>query len=288
MLGEEAHIVAQEDGGPRADPQMPAHSRDEYPNLILLCPTDHTRIDKSDKEFTVARLHTLKSEHEAWVRNTLQAAGPQAKQDELWLNHLLEFSRLTHFSDWKSWTARLMNADPHIPVQVATDLALAREWLFGRIWPSTRLELRTAFENFEQVLHDYLHFQGKYFESRRGGEDLVLVREYKKHGWLPQADYERLGKQYDVLIKVTDQFVRELTCAANQICNVARATISPGFRTADGHLLVISGPYGFFEFKTHLFLYPDENIGYRGLQANLLEFSSDDQAVLIAMKLLVP
>lgn len=48
VVGHEAHIVAEEDDGPRGDPSMPVSERNAYPNLILLCPTHHTLIDKDN------------------------------------------------------------------------------------------------------------------------------------------------------------------------------------------------------------------------------------------------
>jgi hypothetical protein len=44
VLGAECHIVARSADGPRAGGLTP-ELIDEYDNLILLCPTDHKRID---------------------------------------------------------------------------------------------------------------------------------------------------------------------------------------------------------------------------------------------------
>ena len=45
-LGEQAHIVAHSDTGPRADPSYPNERRGTYDNLVLICPTHHTQVDK--------------------------------------------------------------------------------------------------------------------------------------------------------------------------------------------------------------------------------------------------
>lgn len=66
VLGEEAHIIAQSDAGPRGR----AGDRsdiDGYDNLILLCADDHKRIDSQPERYTVAWLKGKKSEHEAWA-----------------------------------------------------------------------------------------------------------------------------------------------------------------------------------------------------------------------------
>jgi hypothetical protein len=63
-VGEEAHIVAREPGGPRGGA---GPGGDEYSNLVLLCPTHHRIVDDRPDEYTVERLLEFKSEHEARV-----------------------------------------------------------------------------------------------------------------------------------------------------------------------------------------------------------------------------
>ncbi|MEU3185160.1 hypothetical protein ABZ707_13300 [Streptomyces sp. NPDC006923] len=68
VLGEEAHIVAREDEGPRGDPGVPLADRNAYDNLILLCPTHHTLVDKDHgSDFPVDALLAMKRAHEAAV-----------------------------------------------------------------------------------------------------------------------------------------------------------------------------------------------------------------------------
>ncbi len=68
LMGEMAHIVARNLGGPRADLQGGA---DVYANLILLCPNCHTKVDKAPQKFPVETLHSWKSQHEDWVEKSL-------------------------------------------------------------------------------------------------------------------------------------------------------------------------------------------------------------------------
>src|SRR5437870_1358102 len=57
VVGDEAHIIAQAKGG-----------RDEYNNLILLCPTHHRIIDAQPDVYMPAVLYAIKSQHESHVR----------------------------------------------------------------------------------------------------------------------------------------------------------------------------------------------------------------------------
>ncbi|MEA5566334.1 HNH endonuclease signature motif containing protein [Anabaena sp. UHCC 0399] len=71
VLGEMAHIIADSLQGPRGDSHLISEQRNEYDNLILLCPTHHTLIDKNEEEWTIEKLRIIKSEHENWVSNQL-------------------------------------------------------------------------------------------------------------------------------------------------------------------------------------------------------------------------
>ncbi len=72
-LGEMAHIKGNKAGSNRYDESQSAVERDSYENLILLCPTHHTLIDKVENEakYTVKFLHEMKVEHETYISNRL-------------------------------------------------------------------------------------------------------------------------------------------------------------------------------------------------------------------------
>lgn len=64
LIGEMAHIVARQIKGPRgADSGGP----DTYENLLLLCATCHTKIDKAPDSYPVETLMEWKKIHEEWV-----------------------------------------------------------------------------------------------------------------------------------------------------------------------------------------------------------------------------
>ena len=72
-IGEMAHIKGNKPGSNRYDQLQTDIERDSYENLILLCPTHHTLIDKSENEsvYTVEILHEMKNEHESGISNRL-------------------------------------------------------------------------------------------------------------------------------------------------------------------------------------------------------------------------
>lgn len=65
VLGEMAHVIGRKAGAARSDAAMGID--DSYPNLILLCPTHHTLIDKAPRDFPVELLRKWKADWEGQV-----------------------------------------------------------------------------------------------------------------------------------------------------------------------------------------------------------------------------
>ena len=73
LIGEMAHIRGDKPGSNRHDPSQPTEERDDYSNLILLCPTHHRLIDRKENErfYSVEMLHEMKKVHEAKILEKL-------------------------------------------------------------------------------------------------------------------------------------------------------------------------------------------------------------------------
>lgn len=69
QIGQMAHVIAKNSGGPRGEDKLENDNR--YENLILLCSIDHTIVDNKPNEYTVSRLHQIKNDHEAYIYNRL-------------------------------------------------------------------------------------------------------------------------------------------------------------------------------------------------------------------------
>lgn len=63
-VAEMAHIFAANNDGPRANAELSAEERGAFENLILLCPTCHTMIDKAPQDFPDEAVIGWKREHE--------------------------------------------------------------------------------------------------------------------------------------------------------------------------------------------------------------------------------
>lgn len=76
-VGEQAHIKGENSGkskqpSARYDKLQSEDERNSYANLVLLCPTCHTIIDKNEAEYTVERLHIIKDEHERKIADSIK------------------------------------------------------------------------------------------------------------------------------------------------------------------------------------------------------------------------
>lgn len=83
ILGEEAHICGDQPGSARYDSAMSEIQRDAEDNLILLCPTDHTKIDKNETEYVVEKLRGIKKDHEQSVQDAIREEMPNVTFAEL-------------------------------------------------------------------------------------------------------------------------------------------------------------------------------------------------------------
>lgn len=64
VIAEICHIRARRKAGPRFDPTLSAEERDSFGNLLLLCPTCHTLVDKDRESYSTELLTQIKTAHE--------------------------------------------------------------------------------------------------------------------------------------------------------------------------------------------------------------------------------
>ncbi|NFH68856.1 HNH endonuclease [Clostridium botulinum] len=62
-IEEMAHVIGRSQNGPRGDSDVALPKRDEFENIILLCPSCHRTIDKNPNEFPVEVLLEWKKNH---------------------------------------------------------------------------------------------------------------------------------------------------------------------------------------------------------------------------------
>jgi len=83
QVGEIAHIEGENPGSARFNPNSTDSERSNYENLILLCSTHHSIIDKNEHDYSVEKLLQIKNEHEKWVEDSLRINIPDVTFAEL-------------------------------------------------------------------------------------------------------------------------------------------------------------------------------------------------------------
>ena len=74
IIGEAAHIVGEKLGSERHDPGFPKSKLNAFENLIYLCPTDHTKLDKKGNGYSADTIRDWKVRHEAKVKEGIEDA----------------------------------------------------------------------------------------------------------------------------------------------------------------------------------------------------------------------
>lgn len=249
LVGEECHIIAREQNGPRGDSTLALEARDKYDNLILLCNVHHKLIDDQINTFGVQILKEMKSRHEKWVRESLQDFDPlRQRDDELYTALIEDWIRYTDIENWNAWTSYTLSfGEPRLFVSSSEELNNLAKWIFSRIWPERYPELEAAFENFLLVLQDFIQVFHKHSERQ---DDRFYTGKFYKVRSVKREAYHELLEEYNFHIDLVQDLMLELTRAANYICDRIRQFIDPTFRLQEGVILVTYGPTSSMSFKT--------------------------------------
>lgn len=109
-----AHIVGQKADGPRGDHPLPLNQRDEYQNILVLCPTCHTIVDKNPEQFPDDLLLGWKAQHEEKITTCFGVPRYDARAQlneavlALMIQNRVTFETYGPFS--AKWTDPLANA----------------------------------------------------------------------------------------------------------------------------------------------------------------------------------
>ncbi|HPH97282.1 MAG TPA: hypothetical protein PKW33_11815 [Anaerolineaceae bacterium] len=111
ILGEQAHIVGEKPSAPRGNSPLSQKERNSYPNLILLCPTHHKKVDENINDFPVEKLHMIKTNHELWVENTLCSAEKADESKRTFSDLLLFIESISPLLKWLNLSIPASKAD---------------------------------------------------------------------------------------------------------------------------------------------------------------------------------
>ncbi|WP_107120750.1 HNH endonuclease [Streptomyces olivochromogenes] len=251
-LGEEAHIVAESDHGPRANPQMPQKERDSYANMILLCEEHHKVIDASNgRYFSIEVLLEMKREHEERVAKSM---GDPAKETEAAAERAADFvsewERRVEIDKWDGWTSSLLAPTPVMGFDQFERFFDTSLWLQGRSWPTSHFsKFRQADRIFTEVWADLIQTISDTFAHHRIARDRFCLHEkHKEISWNEQL-YREYGDEFDFNVDIIHELVFHLTSAGNLMIQRIRQEIQVGYRFSEGNLRITHGPNEMLRFE---------------------------------------
>jgi hypothetical protein len=110
ILGVEAHIIAQGDGGPRGTAGVELEDRDALANLILLCAVHHKLVDDHPDADSVEILREMKRGHEeSTTRSEDEGARQLRLAEELYAEYVDNWAAKADLDNWTTWTSRLLS-----------------------------------------------------------------------------------------------------------------------------------------------------------------------------------
>ena len=162
-IEELAHIIGQKEDGPRGKEDLPLSQRDEFDNIILLCPTCHTIIDKNPKLYPKETVRKWKREHEESIRNLFLAPRFEKREDvrryifPIFAENKAVFDQFGPYSE---------NA---VKDQMATELEWERLCLQKLIPNNRKIEAAVA-QNIDLLTEDELRLFTQFKLHREGFE----------------------------------------------------------------------------------------------------------------------
>lgn len=266
IIGEEAHIVARKEGGPRGESELTKKERNQFDNLILLCRNHHKIIDDQVEKYTVDKLKRMKEDHLAWVQNNLDFDKDRQNDELTYSAYIDEWSQLANLENWETWSLSVLSNDqPSIPVDHFESLEELNKYILNRFWPGRYPNLESALQNFRFVLNDFMSVFLKYAEKIGPENEMYGTRKFYKGVGYGQGHDQELEK-YHYHVDLVQDLMLELTRAGNRVCREVRKSISPRFRSNEGVLLVQSGPHMPFTYKTFRVEYQSDEDSYPGLR----------------------
>lgn len=240
-FGEQAHIVAEEPAGPRGKSPLSLEERNSYHNLILLCPTCHTKIDKAPDEYPVEILHQLKSKHECWFEKSRVAVADTRSQvnENIYAEIVEAAAKLCMFEEWSMWTSCAANSNPVWRSEWFDKIDQFRRRVLQVPWPGSNQELERALKTLSLNLSWLADVFSQHAELKPDGW-VKGEKFYKTIGWNP-VEYHRLLADYRSWMKLQAELISMATKAANWVADVVRRDLNPVFFAVPGHFVVDGG-----------------------------------------------
>lgn len=241
IIGEEAHIIAQKEDGPRGVSDLAQEQRDKYDNLILLCSIHHKLIDDQPSFHTVEKIKEYKNIHESWIKSSLKIDTQKQRDDEIYSTYLDKIIELSNVENWKAWTSYLYGGGhARMYKDQYNNMRALVEYILSRVWPNRYPKLEASIQNLKNVTNDFLKVFDEYSEEI--GDDAIGTKKFYKIEEWDKERYDRLHEKYRFHISLVLDLTCELTRAMNYLFDNVRLFLLPSYRLEEGVLLIEDGP----------------------------------------------
>ncbi|MFE0752020.1 HNH endonuclease signature motif containing protein [Gordonia sp. NPDC058843] len=242
ILGEEAHIVARSEDGPRGKEPFEG-DRDSYENLILMCPTHHTLIDSVEEDYPAASLSQMKTDQETWVQESLGLDRERLAIELRWAKIVDQFGAQIDLGRWDRTIGSLAyEVEPILSEALVSQLRDLCHWIQVRPWPPGNETVRDSLVGLARVLTDLLDRFMLDAEPINYGESagrLRYPRWYRIDEWNPEL-YSRLLQDYKDARRLVDELVYEATRHLNWLMDAVRQCVDAEYREDDGYVYLIA------------------------------------------------
>jgi len=261
-LGEQAHIIGESENSPRGKSPLTLEERNSYFNLILLCPTHHTIIDRDPEDYPAEKLHIIKAEHELWVEEKFSESKDlrETSQDVIYADLIDATVEACQLDSWDKWVSRALSTTMNWDEDAHSRLFEFYNKIIGAVWPKTLPELECTLKKLTYEIYEAIETFIEHCEPSKT-RDNILVEErfYKSQGWIEDDKvYQQLFNEYDAWQKKCKNHIIEATKAANWFADVVRRDINPLFFATKGKFFVIMGPYDDLKWRSLFFEYTEE------------------------------
>lgn len=237
LVGQNCHIVAEKENGPRGKSILTSEERNRYPNLILLCATHHIAIDQDPAVWPIERLHQVKADHEIWVENQLTDVptdiGTQLYSDLV--NTATDALMLVHW-DWVSDHAvRLLLSEVFVD-----GVNIFWNKVKRTVWVGKSPELEAAISNMSERVGDYVNHFLSNAQLRENddkpGEGFFVEDKSWKNQW--RHDYDVYAQRAMKWQKQSTELLFNLALALNEYAEAVRKNLNPHYLVLEGSFVV--------------------------------------------------
>ncbi len=234
LIGENCHIVAESEDGPRGNSILTKEERNRYPNLILLCSNHHIVIDNDPENWPVEKLHQIKSDHELWIETQLTETSEEDGLELKIYTDLVNFiteNLLLYNWDWLSDHAvRLLLYDKFVE-------GVDNFWFIIQksVWPNKLPELERSMMNLSERLSAYIkHF----LSNSRLCENMKWHVEDKTWKMTWRSDYDKYAEKSNEWQKKSTNLLFNVVVALNEYADCVRKYLNPKYMIYQGKFII--------------------------------------------------